>query len=224
MAEVFLPSDLPGLTFDVKRSPMFKTAVNILNGRERNIQIQTAPAITWSLTWDYIGPPKETGVGIISNPNELAAFIFARRVDWDFFYYRDPDDCLASAMPFGYGDGHTTKFQITRTMNPTYPLIENVYVVNVSGNWFPATPIPTFPVGDTAATFFVNGTLTSVTGVDRMGNVTFPSAPGAGLPLTWSGNFYYRCRFKNPSTDIPQFMHNFWELKQLEFETVKYSS
>lgn len=47
-------------------------------------------------------------------------------------------------------------------------------------------------------------------------NVTFGAAPAAGAALTWTGQFYYRVRFKQDMMDFEQFMKDFWQLKKCE--------
>lgn len=226
MAEVYLPSDLPGLTYHIDRVPQFSTAVEVLNGRVRANAIQDQPSYRWRLTYDFIKRPTIPGSPptIISGPNELASFIFARRVNWDYFYYRDPDDCSVTAMHFGIGDGATTDFQVSRTLSATYQFTENIYAVG-GVNWRGIADLSQRPpIIDSAPTFYVNGSPGSLVGngVDRFGIVRFASAPGAGLPLTWTGFFYFRCHFVAETIDFAEFMHNFWETKSLEFETTKF--
>lgn len=66
---------------------------------------------------------------------------------------------------------------------------------------------------------------TSVTVTDytlnAYGLVTFASAPLAGAALTWTGSFYYRCRFLQDSMDFDNFMQNLWQAKKVEFISVK---
>jgi hypothetical protein len=46
-------------------------------------------------------------------------------------------------------------------------------------------------------------------------------AATAGIPLLWSGQFYYRVRFDDDSLDFTQFMQNFWALKKLKLRQVR---
>lgn len=53
------------------------------------------------------------------------------------------------------------------------------------------------------------------------GVVTFGTAPSNGDALTWTGGYYQRCRFLQDQLDLNQFMRDFWDLRTLEFKTVK---
>lgn len=53
------------------------------------------------------------------------------------------------------------------------------------------------------------------------GLVTFDQAPGAASALAWSGSFYWRCRFLQNHLEFNQFLKQLWDLKTLEFTTVK---
>jgi hypothetical protein len=51
--------------------------------------------------------------------------------------------------------------------------------------------------------------------------ITFATAPTSPAVLTWSGQFYYRCRFLQDSTEFEQFLKQLWSNKKVEFVTVK---
>ena len=53
--------------------------------------------------------------------------------------------------------------------------------------------------------------------INNSGFVTFTNAPAGGLSLTWSGNYYYRCRFTNDTINPAQIMNQIWEGKGVEF-------
>ena len=76
--------------------------------------------------------------------------------------------------------------------------------------------IPTSYIPTTSAAV----TLTDYT-ISGSGLVTFTNAPLTGAVLTWTGAYFWRVRFKQDSLDMTQFAQNFWDLKQLEFQSVK---
>lgn len=57
--------------------------------------------------------------------------------------------------------------------------------------------------------------------VGTNGQITFTTAPPSGVSMAWSGKFYWVCQFLSDSLDFSQFMRQFWELGQLDFETIK---
>lgn len=57
--------------------------------------------------------------------------------------------------------------------------------------------------------------------VTSSGVVQFVSAPPAGSALTWSGQFYRRCRFLGDRLDTEKFMAGLFAAKRVEFISVK---
>jgi hypothetical protein len=39
----------------------------------------------------------------------------------------------------------------------------------------------------------------------------------AGSALTWTGSYYYRCRFLQDTLEFNEFMNSLWEAKKVEF-------
>lgn len=77
-------------------------------------------------------------------------------------------------------------------------------------------------LGSTASSgTFINSSSAYSWTLGNNGVITFSYPPPAGAALTWTGNFYWRCRFMQDAADFNQFMRQLWELKTLEFTTVK---
>ena len=57
--------------------------------------------------------------------------------------------------------------------------------------------------------------------VSATGLVTFFAAPANAAALTWTGTYYWRCRFKGDTFDVEKFHNMFWEAKALKFVSVK---
>lgn len=53
------------------------------------------------------------------------------------------------------------------------------------------------------------------------GNVAFHAAPATGVALTWTGAYYWPCRFDDDQTQFVNFYQNLWQLKTLKFSTEK---
>ena len=106
-----------------------------------------------------------------------------------------------TAQAFGTGDGATTAFQFKRSINSW---VEPVYATY-------------------GASVYVNGTL-KAPGVDYSigagGVITFTSAPAAAAALTWSGNFYYLCRFDQDDLTLKQIMSALWQGDGLKFTSL----
>jgi hypothetical protein len=57
--------------------------------------------------------------------------------------------------------------------------------------------------------------------IDQYGTITFTTAPGAGVVISWIGQMYYRCRFlKDEWDDLEEFLYQIWSQKALNFRSV----
>ena len=198
----------PGLTLNVTRSPEFNTGIQrALSGKESRIAYQQFPIMTWELQYDILRDNV--------TPSELKAIfgLFAAvSGKFDTFLYSDPQFSSVTAMPFATtqaGDVAGTVYQITATYQNTggpgaAELVQNFNgSPTILGN---GTPI-------SAANYSISGT----------GGLTFNTGhqPASGTALTWTGAFYYRCRFDEDTIDLAQFMSKFWECKKLRLRSVK---
>jgi hypothetical protein len=102
------------------------------------------------------------------------------------------------------GDGTTTEFSIIRTfvVGGAQELIQN------------------FSVGSPQV--FLNGALqsSSLYSIDEYGTITFTTAPGAGVVISWIGQFYYRCHLlKDEFDDLSEDYYQLWSCSSVEFES-----
>lgn len=119
---------------------------------------------------------------------ELRAFWVARRGGLRGFRFKDWTDFEATAEGFGTGDAATTTFQLTKT-----------YAISGETNAFvrtirkPETGVTVYEDGVESPGYSVNTT----TGV-----VTFSTAPGDGVALTWTGEFRVPVRFVQDQLEV----------------------
>jgi len=127
----------------------------------------------------------------------LMGFFLKHRGSWDSWLFNDPDDFAVINEAFGEGDAAETEYQLRRTFGAFTEKVSNL-------NASPAISI--------------NGVLQS-TGytVSATGLVTFDTAPADGALITWTGTYYFRCRFTEDMQTFNQFMQHLWENKQVEF-------
>lgn len=197
MSDAVFPS-LPGITWSIVKTPVFSTAIKkAKSGREDRIAYYDAPMCRWSIPFAFLRDRMTTQnpSGVYAELKRLMGFFYARRGRFDSFLFEDYTDHIATDQGFGTGDGHTRTFQLGRSMGAQFfEPIENIKggpVVKISG-----VPTTAFTLGST-------------------GIVTFSTAPAAGAALTWTGEFYYRCRFDTDEQDFTQMMHNIWEIDEL---------
>lgn len=185
---------LAGLKFDSVKSPGFSTKIQrAVSGRELRAAFMAYPLWTFKLVYEVLRDDAEN-----NELKTLVGFFTARQGSFDSFLYTDPSDNAVTAQGFGTGNGVATQFQLIRAYGS---FIEPV--MNLNG-----TP-----------SIYINGVLKTA-GTDytiSAGMVTFAAAPANAAALTWTGSYYYRCRFLHDSVDFSQFVSNLWELKKCEF-------
>lgn len=115
------------------------------------------------------------------------------------FLYLDPNDHKAQNELIGVGDGKTKSYQLCRTYAG---FTEPVY--GVKGT-------PAVVVNNVPMPFFVSST----------GIIKFLNPPPERATIRWSGEFYYRVKFKESTMEFNNFSHNLWEAKIVEFASVK---
>jgi len=118
--------------------------------------------------------------------------------------YLDPRDNTVTNYQFATGDGATKIFPLLRPIGSAgKDLVQNV------------TAAPTIKVDG------VTKTVTTDYTIDSKGVVTFVTAPANTKPITWTGTFYFLCRWKADSwQDLAQFFTDAWTISTLEFESV----
>ena len=197
MSNLVYPS-LPGLAFPVVRVPTWKSNVmESASGREFRAGLMTYPRYKYQLKYEFL---RDTAS--LTEMRTLLGFFNQVRGDFDTWLFTDPDDNSVTAQQFGTGNGATKTFQLVRTNGG---FAEPVYDLN--GN-------PSVYVAGVLKTLGTDYTISS-------GLVTFTAAPANGAVLTWTGSFYWRCRFTTPTSEFSKFMNTLWEAGKVEFITCK---
>ena len=188
---------LPGLSWNVTRQPIWNTVVQTAaSGREYRASMWTYPKWSYKLSYEVL-----RGKTAVPEMQTLAAFFNGHRGSWDSWLFVDPDDNSATNQPIGTGDGTNKLFQLVRSFGGYLePVFEpGTYTIYVNGS--ARTP----------------GTHFSQTN----GLITFVTAPAPGAAVTWTGTFRWRCRFLQDQLEFNQFMRQLWELRRVEFITVR---
>lgn len=189
MSNAIFPT-FPGLAWGVVKAPQFTTRIQrAASGRELRASLTAYPTYTIRLSFEFLRADEF---------QQLLGFFLARRGAWDSFLFTDPDDCQVTDYRIAAGDGNRNLFQLLR---PCGGFIEPVENVNT---------ITEVKVGGVAK---IQGKDYTVT---PSGILVFNPAPGPGQDVTWTGSYYYRCRFKDDSADFSKFMQQLWEFKKCE--------
>jgi len=197
MSQSVYPMSVPGLLPTVSVWPRFSTRTqSAVSGRETRAAFMQYPL--WDITVGYeflransAFPELDTIVGLF----------LACKGSWDSFLIAIPNDQACTNMPFATGDGVTTVFQLTRTRGAggfgfTEPVMNPLAVTNIK-----------------AAGAVVSGAGYTI---GSTGLVTFTTAPASGAALTWTGTYYFRCRFTKDQIEFDGFMQDLYELKKVE--------
>lgn len=198
MSYVVFPS-LPGLDWNVVKTPMFRTTVKeSISGLESRTPLWSYPV--WEIEMQYEFLRADVAYTELQT---LIGFFLARQGSYDTFNYLDPDDNAVTDQQFAIGDGTTKDFQLARAYQG---FLEPVF--RVSGT-------PTIKVNGVTKATPADYTINSE------GLVSFVTAPTSTHPITWTGSFYYRVRFADDSADFRAFMKNLWDARKITLRTVK---
>lgn len=188
MSNAVLPS-YPGIAWPVKRKSMFNTKVlSAQTGREFRASFTSYPKYTIDLTFDYLS---------LADWKSLLGFFNQRRGRFDSFLFEDINDKSVVAQSIGTGTGSQTTFQLVRVLGGFTEPCENIN----------GTP-----------SIYLNGVL-QVSGytISATGVVTFSAAPSLGVAITWTGDYYWRVRFDQDSSEFEENMKHFFSNKKLSF-------
>jgi uncharacterized protein (TIGR02217 family) len=187
---------LPGQMPNVKKAPTWSTNVAISSsGVERRTALWAYPRWTFELNYEVLRNRPAAMQDEVQAIWELFNLAEGKRFS---FLYLDGTDFVVNGEQFGTGDGSTTLFQLTRTVRSwSEPLL--------------------CPFG---VTVYVNGTPTTV-GLLNGGSVIFNTAPPDFAVLTWSGYFFYPCRFDQDDLTLTEIMQALWSNDGLKFISLK---
>lgn len=194
MSDVLLP-DLPGLTWDTTKAPEFSTLEQRSNALQE-ARASLAPYPLWHFRHAYSVLRAEVAY---TELQQLLGFFLARRGKWDSWLFADPDDRAATAEGFGTGDGARVAFQLCRALGGFVEPCKNVAA---------------------APAIYVAGALKAAGSdytVSATGLVTFASAPALGAALTWTGTYYFRCRWTEDTSEYTQFAQRLWAAQECRF-------
>jgi uncharacterized protein (TIGR02217 family) len=195
---------LSGVTPNVVRSYVWNTGKQkALSEKQSVIAFHAYPPIHFELEYELLDDALAT-----SDLKALVGFHNAMSGSFDSFLFTDPEFNTITpggAQTFATGNGSAGPFQLIafyqNTGGPgTAELIQNLNGTPVL--YDNGTPI-------SAANYTI-----SATGVVTFGVSHFPVT---GHTLSWSGSFYYRCRFDDDEIPWTKFQYKRWTAKKVAF-------
>lgn len=197
MSNAVFPN-LPGLRWGQTKTPMWSTKVQkAASGRELRAAYYSYPLWKFRLSYEVLR------ANALAELQTLVGFFNARQGSFDTFLYEDPDDKAVTGQVFGLANPSQPRYQLVRDFGG---FVEPVLALKGA---------PAIFVGGVLKQADVDYTLSST------GLVTFLTSITGGAALTWTGGYYFRCRFLQDSAEFEQFMRQLWTAKTVEFQSVK---
>lgn len=199
MSDLIFPT-LRGLTYPIGKTPNWSTITQrSITGIPKFFQQYAYPYYTLKLQFEYLSDDNDQEDDI----HMLMGFYNRNGGAGQDFLFADDlfENSFANNQLFGVGDGITTQFRLTRNYGG---FIE-----------------PIFGIVNAPAVITANGVPTSAFTWNTHGLITFSTAPAVGTQLKWSGNWYYRCHFKNDTSEFQNIFNGIWDLQELDLETIK---
>lgn len=218
MSYPVLPTMPISMAKGLKKSPNFNgNSVQRVAADRGNVSLIVKPYATYDFEFsmDNITGNEEVASSTVAAFNGT---YMACQGTGNLFLFTDPQDSAVSyansgmlnvtagaASPMGStGDGTSTQFQLARSIGGVaWDIIQNL---------------------NGSATVKVNGTVTVPSSISSTGLVTFSSAPASGAALTWTGTFYYLCRFAENSIDATRSFTINSGIDQWDYSSIKFSS
>lgn len=200
---------LPSPSLPYSRTPIWRTlVVETLAGVEVNQQAWSYPRYRYKIGSGFLRDNLS-----FAELQTLIAFYNTCGGRAQVFRFLDAQDSSAGPdQPLGLGNGSQTQFQLLRSFGGyTEPVFAPNVVTNVK----------------------VAGVAQSTPGqysIDAKGLITFVTAPGNGLLVTWTGTYYWYCRFDQDEQEFEVLVAalagdpwgNIWDAAALSFTTQKF--
>lgn len=202
MSQYLYPS-LQGQSIEVTKTAIWKGIIQkVISGKEVRTRLWSYPLYGISLKYNFL-TDKDFNInvsGIDSSDFEtLLSFYNMVGGTFDNFLYLDPVDYTVTDETIGTADNSETQFQLTRSiLTWTEPIFAIKVITNIK----------------------VGGTPTTDYTVNDFGLVTFNTAPSSGV-ITWTGEYYFRCRFAKEEIDFDRFLNNLYNCGSVDLITVK---
>lgn len=199
MTNLVFPS-LPGLAWGVQRTAVWNSRVQkSVSGKRQAVQYMSYPLYRWTLSFNVLRE-----FGAYDELSTLQGFFNSMAGQVDTFLFADPHDASVTVpQAIGTGNGTNKNFQLIRSYGGYIEPVQspNTYIVYLDG------------VAQTAGTHYT---------INSTGVVVFVAAPGAGVVVSWTGTFRFRCAFTSDTMDfINQDGVDIWKSNKITFESVK---
>lgn len=198
------PSNLPGLAWDVLKTPFSSTRVlTARSGLEYRAANWSYGKYKWELNYTVLRQNRNG----LTELQQLMGFCLQMQGMFANFLYTDPTDNSVMQQALGTGNATQTVFPLLRTFggwtdpNLVLNILTAVYLNGVLQN---PTTYSAVQVGQY--------------GID---SIQFNSAPGGGAQVAATFTYYFPVRFLQDDPEFTNFAYQFWAQKKLQFQSVK---
>lgn len=210
------PVGFPGLAFPVKWTPQFFNAPTAIaaTGAAIDIGLAATPLHNFELTYaavrDTTAAPSEF--------QQLMGFFLKIGGRIGRFGFHNPDDYLATAQVLATADGTTTVYGPLQRQFGVVGASEPIGILDL-------TVYSTFPT--LFAAVYLNGVLQAPSTYDWITTtpcnqqVSFHSAPGAGVVITVDLAYLYYCRFAEDIQTFEKFVDKWWMVSQVKLQSCR---
>ncbi len=196
MSNAIYPT-FPGLKWGTIKTPIFNTSiVKSASGRELRAAYYSYPQWRFRLKYEVLR--QSAGLKELET---LLGFFCARKGSFDTFLYQDPDDNTVTNQTIALTSNAALQYRLVRNIAG---FTEPIFAVDGT---------PEIKAGDSV----LNASQYTIT--DGLLSLTAPL--NDGLALTWSGQFFYRCRFEKDMSDFEGVLTNLYKAGTIEMITVK---
>ncbi|WP_151753798.1 DUF2460 domain-containing protein [Acinetobacter soli] len=204
MSDVLFP-ELPGLEWDLTKTPMFNTKImQSVNGRELRASYQAVPKYQISMSFAFLRESKGR-----KELQQLEGFFLERRGSFDSFLFKMPEDNEFQCTFIG--DGVQTSFQLYKQINTTQIPLQHTQAEQSEDPlmWSENASKPMWSDPDNQMWLLQFGITTN-------GLLQMPIPLAAGESITITGTYYYRCRFADDEQQYTNFMSKLWKAGKVE--------
>lgn len=198
----YLFPEFQGWSWEKTKTPQWKTNIyEAESGIETRIQRWSYPRYKIKLSFNFLTDNNVQGVTLEKGDIEkLQGFFNSVAGTAEDFLFKDDVENHCEKQTIGVGNGTTKEFQLLRQLP----------------NWIePIRGIIEPP------TIFVNGEEVTEFSCNSRGLVTFEEAPAPGSIISWSGTYYFRCRFDDDEIELTRTYEGLWESIEVNLITVK---
>ncbi|WP_338847896.1 DUF2460 domain-containing protein [Massilia sp. W12] len=181
--------DLPGIDWQTSFRPRFKTQIKTAaSGQEFRAAVMANPLYNITLHAEFL-----SATSADRHWQTLLGFFNGRQGAFEAFnFWFDQDGAVIDQPLIVSADRRTAQLQ--RTLGVASEPVQNVKQIDA---------------------LKLNGSAAPAWGVSETGLIAF-NAPLPAGNLTWSGSYFYRCRFANDDAELDRLGANWWQCKKIE--------